>query len=46
MIIKLQEPSASVFASETAAPMWMDIATDLVKFYNLPPDKDPSTSTR
>ncbi len=46
MIIKLQEPSASVFASETAAPMWMDIATDLVKFYNLPPDKDPSIPTR
>lgn len=46
MIVKLQEPRASIFASETTAPMWMDIATDLVKFYNLPPDKEPSIPTR
>jgi cell division protein FtsI (penicillin-binding protein 3) len=46
MIVKFQEPRSSVYAAETAAPMWMEIAAELVKFYNLPPDKDTSISSR
>lgn len=40
MIVKLEEPQASIFAAETAVPLWMEIATELVKYYGLPPDKD------
>ncbi|MFC1700205.1 peptidoglycan D,D-transpeptidase FtsI family protein [Patescibacteria group bacterium] len=39
MIVKLEEPQESVYAAETAAPLWMDIAKELVKFYGLVPDK-------
>jgi cell division protein FtsI/penicillin-binding protein 2 len=46
MIVKFQEPRTSIYAAETAAPMWMDIAAELVKFYNLPPDKELSTTSR
>jgi len=40
MIVKLQEPQTSTYASETAVPLWMDIAKELINFYNLPPDKN------
>ncbi len=39
MIVKLEEPKASIYAAETSVPLWMDIATELVKYYGLPPDK-------
>jgi len=39
MIVKLEEPTAKKYASETAVPLWMDIADELVKFYGIPPDK-------
>jgi cell division protein FtsI/penicillin-binding protein 2 len=39
MIVRLEEPQESVYAAETAAPLWMEIAKELVKFYGLIPDK-------
>ena len=39
MIVKLEEPQASVYAADTAVPLWMEIVLELVKFYGLPPDK-------
>ncbi len=38
MLVKLQEPRASIYAAETAAPLWMSIASDLINYYGLPPD--------
>ncbi len=39
MIIKLEEPRRSVYAAETAVPLWMETAKELTKFFGLPPDK-------
>jgi cell division protein FtsI/penicillin-binding protein 2 len=39
MIVKLEEPRTSYYAAETAVPLWMDIATELVKYFGIPPDK-------
>lgn len=39
MIVKLNEPTSSIYAAETAAPLWMQITDDLVKYYGLPPDR-------
>ena len=39
MIVKLEEPEASIHAAETAVPLWMSIADDLVKYYGIAPDK-------
>lgn len=44
MIVKLEEPKKSIYAAETAVPLWMKIATELVKFYGLPPDKEATNS--
>lgn len=41
MIVKLQEPKESIYAAETAVPLWMQISDDLVKYFGLPPDKYP-----
>lgn len=41
MIIKLEEPKTSVYAAETAVPLWMETAKELTKFFGLPPDKVP-----
>ncbi len=38
MIVKFEEPKTSVYASETSAPTWMDLVSELVKFYGIPPD--------
>jgi len=43
MLVKLEEPRASVYAAETAVPLWMDIADELVKYFGIPPDEVPST---
>ena len=48
LIVKLQEPQESPWAAETAVPVWMDIASELVKFYGIAPDRvveNPVTST-
>jgi nitrous oxide reductase accessory protein NosL len=39
MIVRLEEPKTSIYAAETAVPLWMNMATELVKYYGLPPDK-------
>ena len=39
MIVRLDQPTSSVFAAETAVPLWMDIAKDLLVFYSVTPDK-------
>lgn len=44
MIVKLQEPHSSIYAAETAVPLWMDIADELIKYYGLPPDKLAETN--
>ena len=38
MIVKLEKPSSSIFAAETAVPMWMDLANNLFKYYGIAPD--------
>lgn len=38
MIVRLEEPSSSTFAAETAVPLWMDTASELVNYYNIPTD--------
>lgn len=40
MIVRLDRPSSSVYASETAVPLWMFIADDLIKYYGVPPDRE------
>jgi len=38
LIVRLQEPKKSVYASETSVRIWMEIASELVKFYGIAPD--------
>lgn len=45
MIVKLEEPKASIYAAETAVPLWMEIVTQLVKFYGIAPDRVGSSET-
>lgn len=44
LIVKLEEPKSSIYASLTAVPLWMEIATELAKFYGIAPDKAPAIS--
>jgi len=44
MIVRLDRPSSSVYAAETAVPLWMAIADDLTKFYGIAPDIPLQTS--
>lgn len=37
MIVRYQEPSSSIFGSETAAPTFFEIAKELLPYYNIPP---------
>ena len=37
MIVKLEEPHTSTYAAETAVPLWMDLASELVVYYGVPP---------
>lgn len=37
MLVKLDEPTSSPFGSETAAPLFFDIAKKLFTYYNIPP---------
>ena len=39
MIVKLEEPKTSVYASMTSVPLWMDIMSELVKSYGIAPDR-------
>ncbi len=38
MIVRLNRPSTSVYAAETAVPLWMQLTEDLIKYYGIPPD--------
>lgn len=38
MLVKLREPQSSQWGSETAAPLWFNIARKLFLHYNIPPD--------
>lgn len=39
MLVKLVKPTSSVWAAETAAPLWYSVADDLFLVLNIPPDK-------
>jgi len=39
MLVRLEEPSSSIFASETAVPLWMEITRDLAAYYGIAPDR-------
>lgn len=39
MLVKLEKPSTSVYAAETAVPLWMEMAKELIRYYAIPPDK-------
>ncbi len=39
MIVKLREPQTSIYAAETAVPLWMETAGELARYYSIPPDK-------
>ncbi len=38
MIVRLEEPTSSTFAAETAVPLWMETASELINYYNIPTD--------
>jgi cell division protein FtsI/penicillin-binding protein 2 len=38
MLVTLREPSSSPWGSETAAPLWFDIAKELFTYYGIAPD--------
>ncbi len=38
MLVTLREPTSSPWASETAAPLWFDIALELFKYFNIRPE--------
>ncbi len=38
MLVVLKEPSVSSWGSETAAPIFFDIANELLMYYNIPPE--------
>ncbi len=40
MIVRLDRPSTSTYAAETAVPLWMQITDDLVKYFGVPPDSN------
>lgn len=46
MIVKFEEPKTSIYAAETAAPVWMQVASDLANFYGIPPDKVIETTVK
>lgn len=39
MLVTLNEPKSSPWASETAAPLWFSIAKDLFSYYKIQPDQ-------
>jgi len=39
MLVKLEKPQASTYAAETAVPLWMGIAKDLIGYYGISPDR-------
>ncbi len=39
LLVKISEPSSSIYAAETAAPVWMDLVKNLTITYRIPPDR-------
>lgn len=39
MLVILDRPTTSIYAAETAAPVFFDIAKDLLSYYGIPPSK-------
>lgn len=39
MLVLLKQPSSSIYAAETAVPLWMEIAKELTVYYGVGPDK-------
>ncbi len=39
LLVKLEKPSTSVYAAETAVPLWMSMVEDIIAYYGFPPDK-------
>lgn len=39
MLVVLEKPTSSIYAAETAAPMFFDIARDLLTYYGIPPSE-------
>lgn len=41
MIVRLKEPTTSIYAAETAVPLWMALLDDIAEYYGVMPDKEP-----
>jgi cell division protein FtsI/penicillin-binding protein 2 len=39
MLVILEKPTTSIYAAETAAPVFFDIARDLLNYYGIPPSE-------
>jgi len=39
MLVILDKPATSIYAAETAAPVFFDIASDLLTYYGIPPSE-------
>lgn len=39
MLVILEKPTRSIYAAETAAPLFFDIARDLLSYYGIPPSE-------
>jgi cell division protein FtsI/penicillin-binding protein 2 len=39
MVVKLEKPTSSIYAAETAVPLWMEILKNLVPIYKIAPDR-------
>lgn len=39
MLVKLSQPVSSIYAAETAVPLWMDLTQELVTYFGIPPDR-------
>jgi cell division protein FtsI/penicillin-binding protein 2 len=39
MLVILEKPTSSIYAAETAAPIFFDIARDLLSYYGIPPSE-------
>jgi stage V sporulation protein D (sporulation-specific penicillin-binding protein) len=39
MMVILEKPTTSIYAAETAAPLFFDLAKDLLTYYGIPPSK-------
>jgi cell division protein FtsI/penicillin-binding protein 2 len=38
MLVRLEKPQTSYYAAETAVPLWMDLARQLISYYAISPD--------